>query len=196
MRTPGSERGFSTIEMLTTLAILGVVAAIAMPVTTQTLADLRLRGDARALHNMVGLAKMRAASRFTRTRVYADLTNDSFRLQFWDKASASWVTEGGTTSLADGVDFSFGGITAPPPNTQSAIGQSAACTNNAGTAISNTACIVFNSRGIPVTSTGSPTGNSAFYVSDGTGTYAVTLSATPLIRLWWTPAAGAHWVHR
>jgi hypothetical protein len=67
---------------------------------------------------------------------------------------------------------------------------------NDGTPISNTACIVFNSRGIPVDSTGGPTGNNAFYITDGSGTYAVTLSATPLIRLWWTKASEAKWIHR
>ena len=197
MHTRARERGFSTMEMLATLAIIGIVAGIAMPATTQTLADLRLRGDARSIHNMVGLAKMRAASRFTRSRVYVDLTTESFRLQYWDKSSSSWVTEGGSTTLSDGVDFGWGGASGPPPDTQTTLAQSPLCKNNAGTSdISSTACIVFNSRGIPVNSLGNPTGGSAFYLTDGVATYGVTLSATPLIRLWWTPASETHWVHR
>ena len=99
--------------------------------------------------------------------------------------------------LGFGVGFGYGTIDAPPPDTQSTLGQSAACTDNAGAAIANTSCIVFNSRGIPIEPvTGTPTGDSALYVTDGTATYAVTLSATPLIRLWSTRAGAADWVHR
>lgn len=183
--------------MLATLGIIGIVAAIAMPATSQALADLRLRGDARSVHNMVGLAKMRAASRFTRARVYVDLTSNSFRLQYWDKNASAWVTEGASTSLSNGVEFGFGNASGPPPDTQATLGQSPLCKNNAGTDVAGTSCIIFNSRGIPVSAvTNSPTGGSAFYLTDGIATYGITLSATPLIRLWWTPAGSTHWVHR
>jgi Tfp pilus assembly protein FimT len=183
--------------MLVVLGIIGIVAAIAMPATTQTLADLRLRGDARSVHNMVGLAKMRAASRFSRSRVYVDLTTNSFHLEHWDKGASTWVTEGGSTTLSDGVEFGFGDVASPPPSTQTALGQSPLCKTDDGEDIAGTSCIVFNSRGIPVNDTGNPTGNSAFYLTDNVvATYAVTLSATPLIRLWWTPADTTKWVHR
>jgi prepilin-type N-terminal cleavage/methylation domain-containing protein len=197
VRTADGQHGFSILELLATLAIVGVVATIALPSGTRTVNDLRLRGDARALHNAVALTKMRAAARFSRERIYVDLTNDSFHLQYWDKVASNWVNEdGGTTELSSGVKFGFGSLATPPPNTQASIGQSAPCVKNDGTPISNTACIVFNSRGIPVDSTGGPTGNNAFYITDGSGTYAVTLSATPLIRLWWTKASEAKWIHR
>ena len=58
------------------------------------------------------------------------------------------------------------------------------------TAIANTACVVFNSRGIPVVdaagSTGSPTANQAVYVTDGTAIFAATVTVTGVIRLWRT----------
>jgi hypothetical protein len=185
------------IELLATVAIAGVVAAIALPSGARTLNDLRLRGDARALHNAVALTKMRAAARFSRERIYVDLTDNSYHLQFWNKATGDWVNEDDATiELSSGVTFGYGFLDSPPPDTQSEIGQSSNCLTRTNTAISNTACIVFNSRGIPVDSDGSPTGNNAFYLTDGTGTYAVTLSATPLIRLWWTKASEANWIHR
>ena len=198
MRTRTPQAGFSTIELLVALGIAGIVAAMAMPSTSRTLADLRLRGDARGIHNSVGVAKMRAAARYSRERLYADLTTNSYKIQYWDKSTSSWIDENpSSTRLSSGVRFGYGALTTPPANTQAAIGQSSACMNNAGTSqISGTACIVFNSRGIPVDSSGGPTGNSAFYVTDGTGTYGVTLSATPLIRLWWTRAAAAQWIQR
>ncbi len=196
MRKSTDQRGFSLIELLATVGIAGVVAAITIPSTTQTVADLRLRGDARALHNLVGLAKMRAAARFTRERVFVDLAGETFLLQYWNKTGATWVNEDGVTRLSTGVDFAFGTMASPPPNTQATLAQSSACRNDAGTAIPNTACVVFNSRGIPIDAAGAPTGNTAFYVTDGIGVYAVTLSATPLIRLWWSPARQTSWVHK
>jgi prepilin-type N-terminal cleavage/methylation domain-containing protein len=191
------QAGFSVIELLTVTALVGIVAAIVVPSTTRTLADMKLSGDARALHNMVGLAKMRAGARFTRVRVQADLTSKSFFMQYLDKTTGFWTTEGGIVTLADTVDFGFGAIATPPPSTQANIGQSAACLDEANAVIANTACVVFNSRGIPLnTATDKPTGETGFYVTDGTSVYAITLSATPLIRLWQSRADTAAWIKK
>jgi prepilin-type N-terminal cleavage/methylation domain-containing protein len=194
-----SENGFSFIELLVAVGLIGVLAAASVPFTSRTVGDLRMHGDARAIHNMVGLAKMRAGTRFTRERMYVDLTTESFFLQYWDKTAAAWVTEGGATALSSGVDFGFGTLATPPPNTQPVINQAPACllALTAGNNIANTACVMFNSRGIPVDAVGAPVGNIAFYVTDHqTGVYGVTVSATPLVRLWWSPASTTHWAHK
>lgn len=191
-----SQRGFTIIELLAVLGIVAVLAAVTVPATASAVADARLRGDARSVHNALGLTKMRAAARYTRERLYVDLTTNRFHLEFWDKTNSRWAAEAGITNLSSGVAFGFGALSTPPPNTQTTIGQAAQCRDNANNPISGTACIVFNSRGIPVDSSGSPTGGNAIYITDGVATYGVTMSATPLVRLWWTPATSAHWVHR
>ena len=179
------------------VSVLAIVATTVLPSTTQTLHDLRLRGDARGLHDTVGLAKMRAAARFTRVRLYVDRSTDTYHLEHWDKTAGDWVDEVDPTAhLQTGVMFDFGGLSTPPPNTQSALALSPACKTKTGTNIANTSCIVFNSRGIPIDGSGNITGDSGLYVTDGEMTYGVTLSATPLIRLWSTRADQAKWVQR
>ena len=193
------ERGFTMIDLVVVVAIAGIIAAVALPSTSRTLADYRLRGDARAIHNMIGVAKMRAAARFTRVRLYVDLDTSSFKMQYWDKDAVppDWVDEGGLTTLSTGIGFDTGAMDVPPPNTQNALGQSPNCLDKDGAAIANTGCIVFNSRGLPVDPNGAPYGNSAFYLTDwDTGVYAITLSATPLVRLWWSPTSHSSWVHK
>ena len=196
----GNERGYTLIDTLIVIAIVCLVAAIALPQTTSTMDGYKLKGNAQAINNLVGLAKMRAAAQFSRARVYADLNARTFRLQVWNKTTNQWVDDGGTIGLADGVRFGFTGITQPPPNSQAAITQSPACTNDAGADIANTVCISFNSRGMPVNNAlppaGAVTGNSGLYVTDGSAVYGTTVSMTPLIKSWWSPARDNAWVRQ
>jgi len=147
------------------------------------------------------VAKMRAAAKFTKSRLYVDLTGKTFSIQTFDKTvtvpcpTGCWVTETAPTELSSTVSFSPGPVSTPPPDTQTTIDQSPACMNTAATpvAIANTACIIFNSRGLPIVSlaSGAPTGDNAVYVTDGSAVYGVTVAATGFIRLWRTNAASA-----
>jgi type II secretory pathway pseudopilin PulG len=199
------ERGFTMVDILVALALVGIVTAMAVPMADSTSRGFRIRGDAQAIANMVTLAKMRAASRFSRTRIRADLGANSYRLEIWDKAAAggagAWAIDGGDIRLSRGVTFGFAALGTPPPNTQAAIGQSPACTSAAsltGDLVAGTACIVFNSRGVPVDNTlaGAPVGGNALYITDRSGVYATTVTATPLVRQWWSNVSVPTWVHR
>jgi Tfp pilus assembly protein FimT len=173
------------------VALIGIIAAIAVPVTGSAVSGQKFKNDAQAVTNLVGLAKMRASASFTRARVRANLTDRTFVLEVWNKTTNAWETDGDSTILANGVTFGFGAIATAPPNTQTAIGFSPACKNGivAGSAdIGNTSCIVFNSRGLPVDGGGQPFGGHAFYLTDGVAVSGTTVTATPRIRRWWTPA--------
>ncbi len=191
---PIAHRGFTLIEVLLVLGVTGVIAAIAVPIMGNSLAYYRLSGNARSAANATGLAKMRAASVFGHERLYVDLAARSFRLETWDKTTSTWLADGALAYLAPSVTFSFGVVGTAPPNTQAAIGQSPACKNNAGTAdIANTACIIFNSRGLPIDTAGQPFVYGV-YLTDGTAVYSITVSATGTVRTWRTkPIAVPVW---
>ncbi len=191
-----SQHGYSLMEVLLVIGIIAVVSAFALPMTSSAMTDLRARGDARAVSNIVALAKLRATSGFTRARVFVDLNGRTFFIQILDKATNTWVSEGAVTSLSTGISFGFSGLATPPPDTQLSIGQSTACLDDDGDPIGNSACIVFSSRGIPIDAAGAPTGDNGLYITDGTGVYATTVTATPLVRLWWSPASASEWMRQ
>jgi prepilin-type N-terminal cleavage/methylation domain-containing protein len=191
--TLASDDGFTLVEMLAVVAIVGIMAAMVVPMTASTLGAYRLTGDARGLAQSLAVAKMRAAARFSRARLYVDRNARNYVLQVWDKTAADWITEGVTSRLSPGVSFGFGALAAPPPNTQAAIGFSPECRDKDGTAIANTSCIVFNSRGIPIDAAGAPLGGGAIYLTDGSLVYGTTITATPLVRLWRSPAERLSW---
>jgi prepilin-type N-terminal cleavage/methylation domain-containing protein len=191
--------GFSLIELLIVLVITTGAAAIVVPSTSTLFQHLRLSGDAHALSNSVSLVKMRSAAEFTRVRLYADLANRTYRIERYQKVPPAWVPEGGSGLLSSRVNMSTGGLATPPPNTQAAILQAPPCLNINLSAIANTACIVFNSRGVPIDTAGvagTPTAADALYVTDGTAVYAVTVAATGLIRLWKSGPATAGWIRQ
>jgi prepilin-type N-terminal cleavage/methylation domain-containing protein len=195
--------GFTLVDMLVVMALMAIVIGIALPTAGTTSRGFRLKGDAQAVANIVSLAKMRAASRYTRTRVRADLASRSFRLEIWTPTNAanklvgSWVVDGGDVQLSNGVSFSVAGRTVAPVNTQAVLGQSPLCSDqNSLTAnkVANTSCIVFNSRGIPIDDSGDPMGGNALYISDGSSVYGTTITATPLVRQWWGNSTTGAWV--
>jgi Tfp pilus assembly protein FimT len=187
----GKRNGYSLLEVMFTVGIVVVVTAIAVPMGANLLGDFRLSGDARGVTNAISLAKMRASATFTQARLYVDLSTSSFRVETWDKTGASWKSELGSMYLNSRDSFGFGAVGTSPPNTQTTIGQPAPCLDNTAHSIGNTACVLFNSRGIPIDSTGAPTGANAVYLTDGTFVYGAAVSATGMIRLWRTPPKSA-----
>ena len=163
------QHGFALTELLLVVALAGVLSAVALPMIGTALATEGLKADAQALSSLVGLAKMRASAGFTRARVRAHLTDGTFILERWDRAAGAWVTEGGLRTSYRTVDFGFSGLATPPPNSQATIGMSPPCRIGiavGGAEIGNTACIVFNSRGLPIDGDGAIFGGHGLYLTD------------------------------
>ncbi|MBZ5698892.1 MAG: prepilin-type N-terminal cleavage/methylation domain-containing protein [Acidobacteriia bacterium] len=182
--------GFSLVELAIVMVIVMTIAAMAIPAVLTMIRELRISGEARDLNGAIVLAKMRAAANFARARVYADFSAKTFRVEWQQSGATSWTPEGGDQPLATGVSFGYGSLSSPPLNTQGTLGQ-ALCSGS-----TTTACITFNSRGIPITSTGAPTPNDAIYITDGRTVTGVTVSATGLTKIWRTEASAASWKQR
>ena len=197
-------RGFTLIELLMVVAIMGVIAAFALPLSGNAVRYAKISGDARDLANDISVAKMRAAAKFTQSRLYVDLNGKQYRLQTCNDPTSlpcqAWTTEGNWIALSNTVSFSYSPMTAPPTATQTTIGQANLCKDGSPLAdVGNTACIIFNSRGIPALpdTSGSPTGNYALYLTDGSFVYGVTVAATGFIRTWRATASSTSpWVQQ
>jgi len=188
-----SAPGFSLIEILMVVAIMGVLAAIALPITTNAIRFNKISGDARDLSNQIAVTKMRAASKFSQARIYVDLTGGTYYVQTCNTPATTpcpaWTTETGSTSVSNTVSFGYSPAATAPPNTQTTIGQAESCYSTASppVAVSNTACVIFNSRGVPVDHNNNPTNSDALYISDGSFIYGVTVAATGFIKVWRSP---------
>lgn len=196
-RTPGSANGFSVVELVIVLALLGIMAAVALPMAKPAVSLYEIAGQAHAVAYDISLAKMQAASGFTQARLHVDLSNNSYRVESWNQATSSWTAQSEFAALPSGMGFGFGTLSTPPPDTQETMLQSSPCLNGVGstaTQIASTSCVIFNSRGIPIEpDTGTPVANDAIYLTDGRVVYGVSVSRAGLTQLWWTPASNAAW---
>jgi prepilin-type N-terminal cleavage/methylation domain-containing protein len=206
------QAGFSILELLVVVTMSVIIATIAVPTYLSVAANLRASGDLRSINGLTALAKMRAASDFTHARVYADLTANTYHMEVWNKAgnggAGCWQTDGDTANactvtaspvfkLAQGDTFGAGGQTQGPTVAQQPIPTQAACQSTLGGngTISSTECIVFNSRGIPITGGVAPTPTpiGAIYLTNGTVVGAVTVSATGSIQSFSASVHGSTW---
>src|SRR5262249_54719722 len=113
--------GFTLLEAMAVLALGIIIAGVGLPYMNKTLGYLRLSGVARSVSNATAATKIRSAAKFTRARLFVDLTNNAFHMEILDTnvvppALPHWTADGGTTYLPTTVKFGFGPVATPPPN--------------------------------------------------------------------------------
>lgn len=208
-----SQAGFSFIEIMALLGILSTLLAVVLPISRSVAQIFSVSGDARNINASLGLARMLAASQNTHGRLYADLSGNTFHVEVWNKTANCWQTDGDTpnactqanspvTSLAQGVTFGFGSLTQGPTPPTNTITQAPSCNTgvagtNPGTAIANTACIEFSSRGFAIDPTGALVISEAIYVQADAGTriYAATVGEAGQPRTYIYSGSGTTWNH-
>lgn len=197
-----NQEGFSLIELLIVMMIILVLSALAIPGFQAIQRSLRISGDSRNVFSSTSQAKMKAAAEFTHARARMSLTNRTYQIEKWDKTLNSWQVVNGTQYFSTGVGAGFGAVAAAPPQTQVAIQQAPVCRSNsplvspANLDASGDVCIEFNSRGIPVDNSNSPTGNDALYITDGNTVFGVTVNAAGLMQSWSIGINEAQWTRR
>jgi prepilin-type N-terminal cleavage/methylation domain-containing protein len=158
--------GFSLTELVIVIAVGLVLTAMAIPQFLAMLQAGRMTSDARSIASQLSLARMRAASLGEPARVNFNLAANTYTMELCtslcNTANATYIAEGGTQYLSQGVSYGAGGVATP------AGGQ---------TTLAQTSLITFNTRGLSVDGTGNPTGTSAIYINNGQGfEFAVTVS--------------------
>ena len=205
--------GFSMIEVLVTLAILGVIAALALPQAVNSLQAYRLHSTTSGLSGFLNIARMRAASQYrpygfdinnTATPVSyviekltqvaynplspAAVTYASLSPQQWDDSGFQYFSDNNTTASIckpAGITPFPGPITADPSS----------CTGPFQ--------ICFNTRGLPVQCASGTAGAAltnggiAIYIQNQQGlTDAVTIATGGAVQVWNWDSVGAQWYLR
>ncbi len=178
VRSAPSQAGYSLIEMMAVVAILGVMTVLALLSLGPTLDVYRIKGDAGAIQGLISLARMRATADFAHASLICTAGTPSVcQVQVTTSGAATPVTEPTQQFLSSGVSFA---TTLP-----AAVGNQTVATQNT--------TMIFNSRGYPLDTAGNLKSDYALYLTDTSGRYyAIALQANgqPAIYSW----SGKAWV--
>jgi prepilin-type N-terminal cleavage/methylation domain-containing protein len=190
--------GFSAVELLIALAIVGAAAMIAVPVSSAMIEDIRLKGDAHGLTSSIALAKLTGATQFTRSRLRVELTERTWQIErLTTTGTPAWISEGGAHRLSYRSQFGAGSVVVAPPNSQAVLSQPTQCLDAAGVSIADTACILYNSRGLPISAAGIPTVTQVLYLRGPSGVFAIVIGGSGKLEVWRTVVtAGGAWVQQ
>jgi prepilin-type N-terminal cleavage/methylation domain-containing protein len=203
------DSGFSLIELLVTIAVIGVIGAFALPSAINALQAYRLHADTSAVAGFLNVARMRAASQYTPYALDLDdtVTPPTFKIERLQATVYNPLSPTASTYSSLGTPvYELGTQYASARNTFSECLPTAASGVFPGplTADPSTCSgpfqFCFNTRGMPVQcSTGAspgsplPNGGVALYITNAGGlTDGVTLSVGGVVQAWgWDPGASA-----
>ncbi len=172
--------GFSLTEVVLVVAVLAVVSSISVPFVTSSLRGLQVSSDARRIASSLSYAKMAATSKMTRYQLVFDISGNRWSIQRFNRATGNYETEGASTQVSAGLSGS--GIAL----------QASATSAPSGFPADSSTFIRFNSRGIPINSTGSPTSTSVIYLAGAGSQFGVTVSLAGQVQVW--KVRGGQWV--
>jgi prepilin-type N-terminal cleavage/methylation domain-containing protein len=210
------EQGFSLLELLAALLIMGIVAAFALPSAVTAVKNYRLHADATSLASYLNIVRMRAASQYAPYRLvmqdpalggtgaygmerlcgitptsidanctgpYQPFTTRQFEVGVGGGSMGSQYLGAGDTLTGCRPT----GVSSPPLSTITGdlTASSPPC--------STQAYFCFNTRGLPVDSSGNPlsNGGNVVYVQNMQGLLdAITVSIGGRVTTWnWSPGS-------
>jgi prepilin-type N-terminal cleavage/methylation domain-containing protein len=141
MRTKSGQKGFTLVEVMIVVAIIGILAAIAVPSFLSWLPNMHLRSAARDIYGIMSKAKMEAIKRHVDVTVRFNSPGDSY-IMFLDNGAGGGTPADQAQNGTEPVLVAL--VTLPDRVTYDPAvdgGDGVTFTNNA---------LVFSSRGLPI----------------------------------------------
>ncbi|MBI4165524.1 MAG: prepilin-type N-terminal cleavage/methylation domain-containing protein [Acidobacteria bacterium] len=177
-------QGFSMLEILVVIAIIGIIAAFALPSAITFVKGYRLHANASAIAAQLNVTRFRATSQYTPYRLRVSTSAGTTARERLSTAYGSPQSEE-SIPLDRGVRFLSACPVSAKPGT---IGASVTAASPA---------IYFNTRGLPVDSTGITYNNNVIYLANDNDLYdAVTVSLGGKVSIWNYNATAGAWVSR
>ncbi|MFW8602331.1 GspH/FimT family pseudopilin [Desulfobacterota bacterium M19] len=180
------ERGFTLIEIIVVISIIGILLAIVGSQLLNALPDMRLKSAARELYSNMQTARMNAIKNNTTWGIFFDTANNRYLLCSDSGADGTWSTIADNTIVStinfpsqSGVGYGHGNITGNNSVSGSAFPSDDVSYNND--------VVTFNSKGL----------SGAGYVyldnQNKSTSYAVGTQASGVIRLLMWRGTGKKW---
>ncbi len=87
-----TEKGFTLVELMITVAIIGIMTLIAVPAFQRHAINANLKSAARDIASDFLLLKGRAVSENTEYQIDFDATNDNYEIKRWDTGTSVFVS--------------------------------------------------------------------------------------------------------
>jgi prepilin-type N-terminal cleavage/methylation domain-containing protein len=210
-------KGFTLIELMIAVTIIGITMGMALPRLQSFLTDQRLKAAARGVGDALTLARMEATRTGNVHIVFlmeerpgtplTDLVGNTVPIVILDdgqqgSAGQNCLIDGGesfrTVAAENGVNWgaTFAAVRAPGDSEAGPVGDGIALLDSGGNAVT---WVAFRADGIPVSASstcalgGTGTGGGAIYLTNGVRDYGIVLSALGGVRLHAFERGAAAW---